>query len=73
MILHSEVLSPDLVIYLDRVVGIVSLSGGMLSHAAIVARERGIPVVAKFCLGKNDMELGQLICIDGAAGTVVRI
>ena len=73
MILHSEVLSPDLATYLDRVVGIVSLSGGMLSHAAIVARERGIPVVAKFSLGQNDMALGQLIRIDGAIGTVVRI
>ena len=72
-ILYSEVLSPDLVAYLDQVVGIVSWSGGMLSHTAIVAREKGIPVVVKFPLGRDGVILGKMVRIDGASGVVTRI
>ncbi|WP_458108094.1 PEP-utilizing enzyme [Arthrobacter sp. R3-55] len=49
---------------------VVTQSGGMLSHAAIVAREYGIPAV----LGVRDaLELltdGGLVAVDGAQGTV---
>ncbi|MCP2048788.1 UNVERIFIED_ORG: pyruvate,water dikinase [Paenarthrobacter nicotinovorans] len=49
---------------------VVTETGGMLSHAAIVAREYGIPAV----LGVHDaLELvpdGGIVTVDGSAGTV---
>ena len=52
---------------------VVTETGGMLSHAAIVAREFGIPAV----LGVRDaLELiadGEPLAIDGAQGTVTLV
>jgi rifampicin phosphotransferase len=51
---------------------LVTDAGGVLSHAAIVAREHGIPAV----LGTSDLTTrvhdGDVITVDGTAGTVQR-
>ncbi|MFN8389713.1 MAG: PEP/pyruvate-binding domain-containing protein [Bdellovibrionota bacterium] len=44
-ILYTRELQPQLVTYFDQISGIVAERGGLLSHLAIMARERGIPVV----------------------------
>ena len=53
--------------------GVVSEAGGPLSHAAIVAREYGIPAV----LGVGDATVqirdGDLIVVDGSAGVVTAV
>ena len=49
---------------------VVTETGGTLSHAAIVAREYGIPAVMS-CLGATgDLPDGTLVSVDGTAGTV---
>lgn len=45
VILFTRFLSPDIVAYFDRIDGIISQNGWSLSHLAIVARERWIPVL----------------------------
>jgi phosphohistidine swiveling domain-containing protein len=45
VILLVDTLSPDCVQYFSRISGVVCRSGGLLSHAAIVAREQKIPVL----------------------------
>lgn len=45
VILFTRFLSPDIVKYFDRIDGIISQNGWSLSHLAIVARERWVPVV----------------------------
>jgi phosphohistidine swiveling domain-containing protein len=68
-ILYTPVLSPDLTRYFDTIDGVISESGGMLSHLAIIARERKMPVVVitkEFFKAKN----GDEVCIDGERGTV---
>jgi phosphohistidine swiveling domain-containing protein len=44
-ILITGTLKPELVGLFDRVSGIITKQGGLLSHAAIVAREKGVPVL----------------------------
>ena len=51
--------------------GVVTEVGGVLSHAAIVARERRIPAVLSVAAVTARMPEGAMITIDGAAGTVI--
>jgi pyruvate,water dikinase len=44
--------------------------GGMLSHAAVVAREMGIPCVMGTGDGTRRLRTGDVVRVDGAAGTV---
>jgi pyruvate, water dikinase len=44
--------------------------GGMMSHAAVVARELGIPCVMNTGCGTTALETGDLISVDGGTGTV---
>lgn len=44
--------------------------GGMMSHAAVVARELGIPCVMNTGSGTAALRTGDLVRVDGAAGTV---
>lgn len=50
--------------------GFVTDTGGVLSHAAVVAREFGLPAVVGTGDGTRRISDGQMIEIDGAAGVV---
>lgn len=49
---------------------VVTNVGGPMSHAAIVAREFGIPAVVNAVLATQRLEDGQLVEVDGTAGTI---
>lgn len=51
--------------------GLVMEMGGSMSHGAVVAREYGIPAVVGVPDATRTIITGQLITVDGAAGTVV--
>ena len=51
--------------------GLVSDSGGVLSHTAIVAREYGLPAVVGVSYGTSLISDGQIITVDGDAGVVL--
>ncbi|HVE26450.1 MAG TPA: PEP-utilizing enzyme [Sporichthya sp.] len=44
--------------------------GSALSHAAVVARELGLPCVVNTRSGTRDLRTGDLVRVDGTAGTV---
>jgi len=44
--------------------------GGLMSHAAVVARELGIPCVMNTVFGTTAIRTGDQVVVDGAAGTV---
>src|SRR5207249_12107790 len=44
--------------------------GGMMSHGAVVAREYGIPAVVGVAGATEQITTGQLVSVDGSAGTV---
>jgi pyruvate,water dikinase len=50
--------------------GLVTNTGGVLSHAAVVAREFGLPAVVGVAGATTTVVDGQLLEIDGTAGTV---
>jgi pyruvate,water dikinase len=50
--------------------GVVTDIGGPLSHSSIVAREYGIPAVLGTAVATRLIRSGQLITVDGDAGTV---
>jgi phosphoenolpyruvate synthase/pyruvate phosphate dikinase len=50
--------------------GLVREMGGPMSHGAVVAREYGIPAVVGVPDATGRLATGQLITVDGAAGTV---
>lgn len=45
-------------------------TGGVLSHCAVVAREYGIPAVVGTGVATSLIRDGQLVEVDGNAGTV---
>ncbi|MCK2219959.1 PEP-utilizing enzyme [Actinomadura sp. ATCC 31491] len=55
----------------QRAAAVVVDSGGAASHAAIVAREYGIPAVMGTGTGTSVLEDGQVVTVNGDAGTVV--
>ncbi|MBM4243319.1 MAG: hypothetical protein FJ148_05815 [Deltaproteobacteria bacterium] len=52
--------------------GLVLEAGGPLSHGAIVARELGIPAAVNVANATRLVATGELLAVDGAAGTVRR-
>jgi phosphoenolpyruvate synthase/pyruvate phosphate dikinase len=50
--------------------GLVTNTGGVLSHAAVVAREFGLPAVTGVSGATTTIRDGQHLEIDGTAGTV---
>jgi phosphohistidine swiveling domain-containing protein len=53
-----------------RAGAVVTESGGMLAHAAIVAREVGVPCVASVA-GATLIPDGSIVCVDGWSGDVL--
>ena len=70
-ILLAPMLSADLVSFLDDVIGIVAGRGGILAHAAIVARERHIPIVVAPAAIDGTLAPGQRVRIDGKTGSII--
>lgn len=70
-ILLVDTLSPDLVKYLPQVKGVVSRTGGVLSHFAIMAREHQVPVVVTQ-QPMNEL-LGEQVVVDGTNGTIQKL
>lgn len=58
---------------LGVVAAVVTETGGLLSHAAIVARERRVPAVVGVAGVLGALADGQVVRVDGAAGTVHRV
>jgi pyruvate,water dikinase len=47
--------------------------GGIMSHAAIVCREYGLPAVTGTAFGTKTVKTGQRLRVDGNTGTVTII
>lgn len=62
---------PALVPYFVRAKALVTETGGVLSHGAIVAREFGIPAVAGLPSIHRTLRTGQQIRVDGNTGRIL--
>jgi pyruvate,water dikinase len=62
--------SPSWTILFGIAGALVTDGGGPLAHAAIVAREHSLPAVVGTVNATSRLTDGQLVTIDGTAGTV---
>jgi phosphohistidine swiveling domain-containing protein len=69
-ILVAERTDPDWVPLYPSVSGLLIERGSILSHSAIVAREMGIPTIVGILGLTSTLQTGQVVTMDGAAGTV---
>lgn len=69
-VLVCRTTSPAWTPLLARATAVVTEIGGMLAHAAIVAREFGIPAVLAAPGAMTMLADGQQVVVDGSAGTV---
>jgi len=53
-----------------RAAGVITDSGSLAAHASLVAREYGIPAVVATGDATTRLHPGQLVTVDGSAGTI---
>jgi len=69
-LLVCKMTSPSWVVLFTKIGGLVTDSGGALSHPAVVSREFGIPAVVGTRNATQKIKTGQRLRINGAAGIV---
>jgi pyruvate,water dikinase len=69
-VLVTEMTTPDMIAAMQRAAALVTDRGGMTSHAAIVARELGVPAVVGTGDATSVLEEDQNVTVDGDRGTV---
>ncbi|CRK56586.1 Putative phosphoenolpyruvate synthase/pyruvate phosphate dikinase, C-terminal domain [Alloactinosynnema sp. L-07] len=72
-ILVAPLTAPSWAPVFGKIKATVTDVGGMMSHAAIVCREYGLPAVTGTAFGTKTIKTGQLIRVDGNSGTVTVI
>ncbi|MTJ52411.1 phosphoenolpyruvate synthase, partial [Anabaena sp. UHCC 0253] len=73
VILIAPVVTPDWFPLLHGVTGIITEQGGLTSHAAILARELGIPAVVSATGATTILQAGERLLLDGDRGEVYRL
>jgi len=69
-VLVAETTSPDMIAAMQRAEAVVTDRGGMTSHAAIVARELGVPAVVGTEGATQRLEDDRRVAVDGDRGVV---
>ena len=69
-ILVAPMTNPDWLPTIRRAAAIVTDSGGMTCHAAIVAREVGVPCIVGARTATTDLRDGTMVTVDGTHGKV---
>jgi len=69
-ILVTRFTTPEVVLVFDRIAGLVTDQGGRSAHAAVVAREIGVPAVVGTQWATEAIVDGSVIALDGTEGSV---
>jgi pyruvate,water dikinase len=70
-VLVAPMTNPDWLPTIRRAAGLVTDTGGMTCHAAIVARELGIPCIVGTRSATKDLRDGTIVTVDGGHGRVM--
>ncbi|MGY4711698.1 phosphoenolpyruvate synthase [Mycolicibacterium sp. CBM1] len=70
-VLVAQMTNPDWLPTMRRAAALVTDTGGMTCHAAIVARELGVPCIVGARTATADLEDGMLVTVDGTHGRVL--
>jgi pyruvate,water dikinase len=69
-VLVCPITAPSWAPIFNKIAAAVSDIGGIMSHAAIVSREYGLPAVVGTGFGTKTIKNGQIVRVDGTKGTV---
>jgi len=72
-ILVAPITAPSWAPVFSKIQATVTDIGGLMSHAAIVCREYGVPAVTGTGNGTSELKTGDRVRVDGNAGTVTRL
>ena len=72
-ILVAQITAPSWASAFSVVAGVITDIGGMMSHAAIICREYGMPAVVSTGFATTRLQTGQRVRIDGRKGTVTSL
>ncbi|NEO34115.1 MAG: response regulator [Symploca sp. SIO3C6] len=72
-ILVAKSVTPEWLPWLQQAVGIVTEEGSMTSHAAIIARELGLPAVVSAAGVTKLIKTGEYLQLDGDQGEIYRL
>lgn len=72
-ILVCPITTPSMAPVFTRIKAVVTDIGGIMSHAAIVCREYGVPAVVGTGFGTQTIRTGQRIRVNGNTGVVTRL
>ncbi|MDX6713491.1 MAG: pyruvate, water dikinase [Baekduia sp.] len=72
-VLVCPITAPSWAPIFNKIAAAVSDIGGIMSHAAIVSREYGLPAVVGTGFGTKTIKTGQIVRVDGSKGTVTII
>ena len=62
--------SPVWSVLFPSIGALVTDTGGILSHPAIIAREYGLPAVVNTGSGTSSLRDGEVVTVDGTTGTI---
>ncbi len=73
-VLAARELNPSIMAGIDRerIVGIITETGGLTSHSSILARAMGIPAVCGVAGATQKLVEGSLVIVDGSRGEIIR-
>jgi pyruvate,water dikinase len=71
-ILVARHTDPGWIAVFANAAGVIAERGSLLSHSAIVAREMGVPCVVSLKGATQWLKTGDIVRLDGGAGTVER-
>ncbi len=72
-ILVAPITAPSWAPVFSKIKATVTDIGGVMSHAAIVCREYGIPAVTGTAYGTREIKTGDIIRVDGNTGSVTKV
>ncbi len=61
-VIYTDSLYPEIAPHFGSVVAVLAQTGGLLSHLAIVARERGVPVITQYNL-PSEFKIGDYVSV----------
>ncbi|NMB46517.1 MAG: hypothetical protein GX998_08930 [Firmicutes bacterium] len=70
-IVACSMTSPEVVTVVDRIVGLIIEQGGLVCHAAILAREFNIPCVVGCGSFLSEIQSGQMVTLDASTGILL--
>jgi phosphoenolpyruvate synthase/pyruvate phosphate dikinase len=72
-ILVIESISPDLTLHITKVQGIITDSGGILSHAVLVAKECAVPCIVGTKHATATLKTGDFVLLDASQNSIEKI